>query len=200
MQVLVRGSRRLSRGTLLRRQAGRGAARPRRKVSVWLWLAAAGIAFGGGFDAARAQTEGHRNHAAGVEARGDHAMGFDHRKTTHHFLLRQDGGVIEVTANDPADAASRDAIRMHLAHIAVMFSKGDFSAPMFIHDRVPPGVPAMKKRRTAIHYAFEDVPRGGRVRIRTTDPAAIAAVHEFLRFQIEDHHTGDSRKVTAPRD
>ena len=29
---------------------------------------------------------------------------------------------------------------------------------------------------------------------------AIAAVHEFLRFQIEDHHTGDSREVTATHD
>jgi hypothetical protein len=24
------------------------------------------------------------------------------------------------------------------------------------------------------------------------------AVHEFLRFQIEDHHTGDFRDVTVP--
>jgi hypothetical protein len=29
------------------------------------------------------------------------------------------------------------------------------------------------------------------VRIRTSDPEAVAAVHEFLRFQIRDHGTGD---------
>ena len=28
--------------------------------------------------------------------RGDHAMGFSHEKTTHHFLLLTDGGGIEV--------------------------------------------------------------------------------------------------------
>jgi hypothetical protein len=29
------------------------------------------------------------------------------------------------------------------------------------------------------------------VTIATTDPKALAAVHEFLRFQISDHGTGD---------
>ena len=31
-------------------------------------------------------------HAHGVDARGDAAMGFSHQATTHHFLLRKDGG------------------------------------------------------------------------------------------------------------
>ena len=73
-------------------------------------------------------------HHAMVESHGDQAMGFPHDKTTHHFRLAEDGGAIEVTANDVKDSANIDAIRMHLAHIAQAFSEGDFSIPMFVHD------------------------------------------------------------------
>jgi len=31
--------------------------------------------------------------------------------------------------------------------------------------------------------------------IATTDPTALAAIHKFLRFQIEDHQTGGPIKV-----
>ena len=95
------------------------------------------------------------DHHEGVNSRGDQAMGFSHEKTTHHFLLRSNGGVIAIEVNDPMDTESRDEIRQHLMHIAGMFSAGDFEAPMFIHDRVPPGVPAMKRLRKQITYTFE---------------------------------------------
>ena len=131
-------------------------------------------------------------HRADVEKRGDEAMGFPHAKTTHHFRLLSDGGTIEVTANDSHDSANIQAIRSHLARIVLMFAKGDFSTPMFVHSQIPPGVPMMKQKRTAISYAFEELPEGGRVRIKSSDRDALKAVHDFLRFQIEDHHTGDS--------
>jgi len=94
-------------------------------------------------------------HSTGVDARGDHAMGFSHENSTHHFRLLSDGGAIEVSAKDPKDTATRDQIRMHLSHIAKMFSEGDIQAPMFIHDTVPPGVPEMQTKRAAITYTFE---------------------------------------------
>lgn len=130
-------------------------------------------------------------HAAEVDERGDRVMGFDHRKTTHHFRLKPDGGVIEVGANDPDDAESRGQIRRHLAHIAKKFAAGDFRAPMLIHGRVPPGVPSMKRLGRAIKYEYEETKAGALIRITTADAAARRAVHEFLRFQIEDHRTGD---------
>ena len=34
-----------------------------------------------------------------MNKRGDKVMGFDHLKTTHHFILASDGGVIQVEAN-----------------------------------------------------------------------------------------------------
>ena len=118
-------------------------------------------------------------------------MGFSHEKTTHHFLRRTDGGLIAIEANDPMDTESRDEIRQHLTHIAGMFSAGDFEAPMFIHDQVPPGVPVMERLKTQITYKFELLEHGGQVRIVTKKPEAVKAVHEFLRFQITDHKTGD---------
>jgi hypothetical protein len=136
-------------------------------------------------------------HQAGVETRGDHVMGFDHDKTTHHFHLTPSGGIIEVTANAESDTASRDAIREHLSHIAVMFSEGDFDAPMLIHDRVPPGVPVLKQKGNAVHWTYVESPTGGNILIVTEDPEARAAIYEFLRFQIEDHQTGDALETTG---
>jgi hypothetical protein len=135
-------------------------------------------------------------HQADVEKHGDEAMGFPHDKTTHHFRLYSDGGAIEVTVNDTKDSQNMHAIRSHLTHIATMFSNGEFSIPMFIHDQVPPGVPVMKEKHTEISYGLEELLTGSRVRIKTTNPDALKAVHDFLRFQIEDHHTGDTTELT----
>lgn len=49
----------------------------------------------------------------------------------------------------------------------------------------------MKERKGAIRYAYSPTDRGGQVRISTADARAREAVHAFLRFQIEDHGTGD---------
>jgi hypothetical protein len=133
----------------------------------------------------------HSGPHAEMNTRGDQAMGFSQVKTTHHFLLKRDGGAIEVEANDTADQASRDRIRRHLAHIAQMFAEGDFSAPMFIHAQTPPGAHDMKRLKAEIKYEFEKTERGGRVSIRTNDAKALDAIHDFLRFQIKEHRTGD---------
>ena len=130
-------------------------------------------------------------HAAGVDMRGDHAMGFSHENTKHHFEQLSDGGIIEVDANHESDVAIRDQIREHLKHIAAMFSANDFEIPMFIHNTIPPGVPMMKQKRGEITYTYLPTQRGAMVRIVTHDSEALKAVHEFLAFQIKDHRTGD---------
>jgi hypothetical protein len=141
--------------------------------------------------------KGASQHQADVEKHGDEAMGFPHDKTTHHFRLYSDGGAIEVTVNDSKDSQNMQAIRSHLTHIVAMFSNGDFSTPMLVHDQVPPGVPVMKEKRAEISYSFEELPAGGRVRLKTTNPDALKAIYDFLRFQIEDHHTGDSADINS---
>ena len=134
-------------------------------------------------------------HQANVEKHGDEAMGFPHDKTSHHFRLYSDGGAIEVTVNDSKDSHNMQAIRSHLTHIVTMFSNVEFSIPMFIHDQVPPGVPVMKEKHAEISYSFERLPAGGRVRIKTNNLDALKAVHEFIRFQIADHRTGDATDI-----
>ena len=126
-----------------------------------------------------------------LDQRGDKVMGFEHMRTTHHFLAEPDGGVIQVEANDAADAESLAQIRQHLAHVAASFAKGDFSMPAEIHGRTLPGVPEMIRLKDAIHYRYEEIEKGARVRISTENPEARAAVHEFLKAQIGDHRTGD---------
>src|SRR5262245_41915105 len=137
----------------------------------------------------------HDSHLDGVNRRGDAVMGFSHAKTTHHFLLKTDGGAIQVEANDANDAAIRDQIRRHLKHIAKKFSEGDFAAPMLIHAQTPPGAPVMQSLKAKIKYEFEELGRGGRIRISTNTPEAVKAIHEFLRFQIKDHQTGDTGEI-----
>ena len=140
--------------------------------------------------AARAQRDD-----SAMNARGDHVMGFDHDKTTHHFTLTKSGGVIQVTANSLDDAASRDHIRMHLQHISKAFAAGDFTDPHDVHAEFPPGVSVMKERRDKIAYSYEETLGGGKVVIRTSDAKAVTAIHEYLQYQIREHKTGDSTAV-----
>lgn len=131
-----------------------------------------------------------------MNRRGDRVMGFDHTKTTHHFRLLRDGGAIEITANSAEDTESRDQIRMHLGHITKTFAAGNFNAPMLIHDQTPPGVPVMQNLKDEITYSLEETERGATVHISTKNAEALKAIHEFLRFQIKEHKTGDSVEVS----
>jgi len=127
-----------------------------------------------------------------LKHRGAAAMGFDQDKTAHHFLLFDDGGAIDVSVKDASDTTNRDAIRAHLPHIAEMFGAGNFEAPMFVHDtRTVPGVAALAAMKSSLKYTYSETPRGGRVDIVSTNAEAVKAVHQFLRFQITDHKTGD---------
>jgi hypothetical protein len=131
---------------------------------------------------------------------GDHAamvMGFDQDKTAHHFHLYDDGGAIGVTVKDSGDVKNRDAIRSHLLHIASMFSAGNFNAPMLVHDfQNVPGTAALATLKDHITYRYTETPTGGRVDIVTHDPAALAALHQFLGYQIREHRTGDPLSVS----
>jgi hypothetical protein len=74
-------------------------------------------------------------------------------------------------------------------------SQGDFAIPMLIHATVPPGVETMKRSGNKIAYEAENIVRGAQLRITTQDAEALTAIYSFLRFQIQDHQTGDSLEV-----
>lgn len=130
-----------------------------------------------------------------VDKRGDHAMGFSHEKTTHHFLLGKSGGVIEITANDASDEKSIASIQGHMRHIVQEFAKGNYEIPMFIHDRIPPGVEVMRSSKELISFNFEELKNGAKITISSKDAEVLGAIHEFLKFQITDHRTGDPTEV-----
>jgi hypothetical protein len=142
-------------------------------------------------DATRPTRDAHSK----MNTRGEKGMGFSQTATTHHFLLKPDGGIVQVESNNPADTDNRDNIRMHLMHISKAFSSGDFDIPMFVHDTVPPGIPEMKRLRKKISYSFEETPNGGQVVLSTSDGMALAAIHKFLSFQIQEHKTGDQTMI-----
>ena len=139
------------------------------------------------------QAHGHSH--ADMNARGDKAMGFSQEKTTHHFRLLPDGGAIEVTANDTKDSATLAQVRTHLEHISHAFADGDFSIPNDVHAELPDGAATMKDLATQLSYKYEPLKNGARVRIVTQDTKALAAVHEFLRYQIREHQTGDALEL-----
>ena len=128
---------------------------------------------------------------AELKARGAESMGFDQDATSHHFLMTDEGGVIEVEAKNAQDRASRDSIRAHLRTIAEEFARGVFDKPVATHSEVPPGVETMQRLNGAIRYRYEDRENGGRVRIVASGQEAVDAVHAFLRYQIRAHKTGD---------
>src|SRR5512134_3446466 len=133
---------------------------------------------------------------AGVQARGETAMGVDQYTSSHVFEPLPDGGriVLQRDADDPAGTA---VIREHLRRIAAAFSAGDFRLPGFVHAQEVPGTAAMAARRAAITYTADTLPRGGEVRIRTADPEAVRAVHQFLAFQRADHRVAAHPHDTA---
>lgn len=124
---------------------------------------------------------------AAIQRRGKVAMGVDQYTSIHNFDDLADGGRIELQ-RDRDDVAGTQAIRDHLKAISAAFSAGDFSTPAFVHMREVPGTKAMAEKRKAIRYTFRELPRGGELRITTADAAALAAVHQFLAFQRDDHH------------
>jgi hypothetical protein len=128
---------------------------------------------------------------AELKKQGAAAMGFDQDATEHHFRLLSDGGSIEVSVRSKDDVTNRDLVRTHLAEIAKAFSRGAFDKPFQTHGEIPPGVPAMQRLKDRIRYTYEKTGSGGRVRIKTRDREALEAVHEFLRYQIREHKTGD---------
>ena len=136
-----------------------------------------------------------QDHQAMVNEHGDHVMGFSHEKTTHHFELHYDGGVIDVRANDVKDTESRDQIRSHFHHIAQMFANGNFNVPMLVHGTTVPGTETMTRLKDQLHWDLQETPRGARIVITADNKEALDAVHQFLRFQIEDHKTGDCTAI-----
>jgi hypothetical protein len=113
-------------------------------------------------------------------------MGVDQYASTHLFDALPDGGRIEFQFNgdDPEEIAT---IRRHLQEIQVAFAAGDFSTPAFVHAQNVPGTDVMAARKEHIEYVYNELPRGGELRLVTSDPEALEAIRVFMAFQRDDH-------------
>jgi hypothetical protein len=130
------------------------------------------------------------DHAFGaMQHRGGMAMGVDQYTSTHKFDVTPDGGRIQLQ-RDTNDSLGVAQIRAHMKLIQHAFEAGDFSTPAFVHARDMPGTAVMTKKRTAIKYAYADLPLGGEVRVTSSDPEAIKAIHDFMLAQRAEHHAG----------
>jgi hypothetical protein len=143
---------------------------------------------------AAAQTHEARQHGAhgqdsafaAMQARGRDAMGVDQYTSLHRFDALRDGGRIELR-RDRDDSVGTAVIREHMRAIARAFASGDFTTPAMVHLQTVPGADVMRERRRAIRYESIDLPRGAALRIRSSDPVAVAAIHRFLAFQRREH-------------
>ena len=138
-----------------------------------------------------AHDSAHAAHAD-MQKRGAEVMGVDQETSVHVFEALPNGGIIELQRAS-TDSAGARAIRQHLRTIAMAFRDGDFGGPTYIHMTSVPGARVMAERRNYIRYDYRQLPRGGALRISTTDLAARKAIWEFIAYQRNEHMASQIR-------
>lgn len=131
---------------------------------------------------------------AAMQERGKMAMGVDQYTSAHKFDLTTNGGRIELQ-RDTDDSLGIAQIRAHMKLIQHAFQAGDFSTPEFVHAQQMPGTRVMSQKHASIAFSYADLPRGGEVRLVSSDPEAISAIHEFLEAQRSEHRAGGSGEL-----
>ncbi len=130
---------------------------------------------------------GPRLHQAQSAARGAQVMPFALERTTHRFNDLPDGGLQQVVADDPADAAQIALIRSHLQAETAKFQQGDFGAPAAIHGAAMPGLAALRAGYAQLAVVYAALPDGAQIRYTSSDPALVAALHAWFNAQRSDH-------------
>lgn len=136
---------------------------------------------------AQERQQGDPARRAEVAAKGAQVMPFDLDRTRHVFTDRPDGGVQTVTALDPSDTRNIALIRGHLRAEAARFARGDFADPAAIHGNDMPGLGELGAGAARIHFRYEQLPNGARLRYTTTDATLVEGIHSWFRAQSMDH-------------
>ena len=124
-----------------------------------------------------------------LQERGKRVMGVDQYTSSHVFQSLPDGGRIELQ-RDVDDSLGIRVIRAHMRDVAARFTAGDFSLSADVHGtHAIPGTATMRSSSAMIRYLYRELPRGGEVRLTSSDAAAIKVIHEVLAFQRSDHRT-----------
>jgi hypothetical protein len=125
---------------------------------------------------------------AEVAGQGKDVMPFSLAATTHIFTKTAEGGIQQVVAKKPDDAAQLQLVRQHLQEIRVRFLKGDFSGPTHIHGQDMPDLADLKAAKPGqVAITYKDIEGGAQLAFQTSDPALIAALHKWFDAQLSDH-------------
>ncbi len=124
-------------------------------------------------------------------------VGFDSERVQRHFYVLKNGGAIEVLANDANDAATIKAIQSYLKKESELYTKGNFENASAMYGKAPDGTITLKKLRDDVSFVMVPEENGAVLRMLTVNPQAKNAIHDYLKYQIDQLKTGDP---TAPQD
>ena len=127
------------------------------------------------------------NRQSSVHDMGQEVMPFDLGETTHVFEMTETGGIQEVIADDPSDAAQVSLIRQHLQHEALRFRAGDFSDPTSLHGSDMPGLAELAQGAERMTIDYTELPDGARLTFTTSESYLVTALHRWFGAQLSDH-------------
>ncbi len=126
-----------------------------------------------------------------LNSRFSKALGVDANKIVQHYYLVKNGGVIEFAAKDSSDNAAISAVQKYFETQKDLFEKGRNDADADVHGKIPDGMLILKKLRNEITFFAVKNEDGGALRMFSTNDQARQAIQDFLKFQINEHKTGD---------
>jgi hypothetical protein len=122
-----------------------------------------------------------------IHEMGQEVMPFNLGQTTHIFEMTVTGGIQEVIAHNPGDAAQVQLIQQHLQHEVALFRSGDFSDPTSLHGSEMPGVKELAAGVQNIEIEYVELPHGAQITFITSDLKLITALHRWFGAQLSDH-------------
>ena len=126
-----------------------------------------------------------------INIRFSKSLGTDANRIFQHYYLVKNGGVIEFTAKDPADNTSIAAVQKYLETQKDLFEKGKNEGDTEVHGKTADGMPVLKKLRNEITFFAVKNEEGAVLRMFSTNEQARQAIQDFIKFQINEHKTGD---------
>lgn len=125
-----------------------------------------------------------------MNARFSKALGVSLDKVALHYYLVKNGGVIELASKDPNDTATIEAIQKYLQTQKDLWEKGKDPVTE-VHGKAPESVNLMRKLRNDITFYTAKTDTGAVLRMFSINNQARGAIQEYLKFEIEEHKTGD---------
>jgi hypothetical protein len=122
-----------------------------------------------------------------IHRQAHRVMPFDMSRTLHIFRMTETGGVERIIARDPGDKTQIRLIRMHLAHEARKFQRGDYSDPARLHGADMPGLRGLHANAVRIRVTYSKLPDGAQITFHTRDLKSLTAIHRWFGAQLSEH-------------